>query len=86
MPKKYSMKKVMNSKGQPRSGCDGRIMAKFLITTIQANFCCLLQASLGIGTELLLLKILPLSYHHSHFWTTTFDVIYADNCLLNLIS
>jgi len=33
--KKDSMKKVVKSK--PRSGCDGRIMAKFLLTTIQVN-------------------------------------------------
>ena len=41
-------------------------MAKILITTI-----------LGIGTQnspkMLLLKFLPLSDHHNHFWAATFD-------------
>jgi len=46
--KKTAWKKWWNQRWQPRSGCDGRIRAKFLITTIQ---CCLLQAP-----ELLLLK------------------------------
>ena len=54
---------------QPRSGCGGLIMAKFLITTIQANLCRRFTNS----SELLLLKILPLSDHHSHFWAATFD-------------
>ena len=52
----------------------GLIMAIFLIATIQANLCCLLQ--LGIRTKIYLncvLKILPLSDHHSHFWAATFD-------------
>jgi len=50
-------------------------MAKFLITTIQVNLCCLLHVSLGFGTKftLLLLKILPLAYHHSHFLAATLD-------------
>jgi len=43
-------------------------MAKFLTTTIQVNLCCLLNVSLGFSPELSLLKILPLAYHHSHFW------------------
>ena len=44
-------------------------MAKFLITTIQANLCRRFTNS----PELLLLKILPLSDHHSYFWAATFD-------------
>ena len=34
---KTAWKKLWNQRWQPRSGCDGRIMAKFLITTIQVN-------------------------------------------------
>ena len=49
--KTTAWKKLWNQRWRPRSGCDGRIMAKFLMTTIQANLCCLLQASLGIGTK-----------------------------------
>jgi len=44
-------------------------MAKFLIKTIQANLC----RQFTNSPELLLLKILPLSDHHSHFWAVTFD-------------
>jgi len=36
--KKSSMKKLQNQRWQPRSGCGGLIMAKFLITTFQVNF------------------------------------------------
>jgi len=55
---------------------DGRIMAKFLITTIQANLCCLLQASLGIGNKFtwiviknfaIILPSQPLLSHHLWF-------------------
>ena len=35
--KKRAWKKLWNPKWWPRSGCDGRIMAIFLITTIQVN-------------------------------------------------
>ena len=34
---KNSMKKLWNQRWQPTSGCDGRVMAKCLITTIQVN-------------------------------------------------
>jgi len=37
-PKKAIVKKMGNQRWQPRNGCDGRLMAKFLITTIQVNF------------------------------------------------
>ena len=42
MQKKAAWKKLWNQRWRPRSGCGGLIMAKFLITTIQANLCCLL--------------------------------------------
>ena len=70
--KKAAWKKLWNQRWKLRSSCGGLIMAKFLITTIQANF-----GPVGGGytnsPELLLLKILPLSDHHSHFWAATFD-------------
>ena len=52
---------------RPRNGCDGRIIVKILITTIQANLCCLLHVSLPNSPELLLLKFLLLTYHHIFF-------------------
>jgi len=50
-PKKAIVKKMWNPRWWPRNGCDGRLMTKFLITTIQVNFCCLLHVSLGFGTK-----------------------------------
>ena len=32
------MKKMRNPRWRPRNGCDGRLMVKILITTIQVNF------------------------------------------------
>ena len=52
---------------RPRSGCDGRIIAKVLIIKIR-QICA--PSNLP---EFLLLKLLPLSYHHSHFWAATLD-------------
>ena len=46
-----------------------RLMVKILIMEIQVNFVPAAQNSL----ELLLLKFLPLTYHHSHFLAATFD-------------
>ena len=54
---------------RPRNGCDGRLMVKILITTIQVNFC---AASQNLP-KLSLLKFLPLTYHHSHFLAATLD-------------
>ena len=71
------MKKLWNQRWRPRSGCGGRIMKKtFLITIIQANLCCWFTNS----PELLLLKILPLSDHHSHFWAAIFDFTTVSCC------
>ena len=42
-PKKARMKKDVKSKVAARNGCDGRLMAKILITTIQVNLHCLLH-------------------------------------------
>jgi len=38
MQKRGSMKKVVNQRWGPRSGCGGLIIAKILIATIQVNF------------------------------------------------
>jgi len=50
-PKKTIVKKMWNPRWQPRNGCDGRLIGKILLTTIQANFCCLLHVSLQFGTK-----------------------------------
>ena len=44
--------KMPSIKKLPRNGCDGRLMAQILIAIIQVNLCCLLPASLGLGTKL----------------------------------
>ena len=62
-------KKMWNPRWRPRNGCDGRLMVKILITTIQVNFC---AASQNLP-KLSLLKFLPLTYHHSHFLAATLD-------------
>jgi len=65
------MKKLLNQRWQPTSGCGGLIITKFLIGKF------LLPPPTGNhhqnSPELLLLKILPLSDHHSHLWASTFD-------------
>jgi len=48
--KKRQHEKLGNQRWWPRSGCSGLIMVKFLVTTIEANLCCLLQ--LGISTKI----------------------------------
>ena len=58
---------MWNLKWHPRNGCKGRLKAKFLITTIQLNLCCLLHISLRFGTKftwIVIIRILPLAYHH----------------------
>ena len=37
-PKKAMVKKDVKSKVAAKNGCDGRLMVKILITTIQVNF------------------------------------------------
>ena len=36
-PEKAIVKKMGNQRWQPRNGCDGRLIARILITTIQVN-------------------------------------------------
>ena len=81
--KMASMKKVVKYRWRPRNGCDGRSVTKILITTIQVSLCCLIPASLGIGTKftwIVVIKILvtdlpsqPFLGHHLCF--TTFFII-----------
>ena len=71
-------KKMWNLRWQPRIGCDGRLIAKILMTTIKVNLCCLLHISLGLGTKftwiIIIKKIaINLQNHHSHFLATTLD-------------
>ena len=47
-------------------------MVKILIMTIQVNFVPIDQAAPN-SPELLLLKFLPLTYHHSHYLAATLD-------------
>ena len=57
------VKKDVNQRWWPRNVCNGRLMAKILITTIQVN---LVPNPSGGGStnspELALLKFLPLTY------------------------
>jgi len=43
--------KNVKSKVAAKNDCDRRLIAKILISTIQANLCCLLHVSLGFGTK-----------------------------------
>ena len=56
--KKDSMKKLWNQRWWPRSGCDGRIMTKFLIATIQMSLVPISSETWRRQHKLLLLKIL----------------------------
>ena len=70
-PKKAIVKKDMKSKVAAKNGCDGRLIAKILMTTIQLNLCCLYMFhydSVPNPNELSLLKFLLLAYHHSLSW------------------
>jgi len=53
------------------AACDGRLIAKILITKIQVNLVPNLSETSRGNTnsaELALLKLLLLAYHHSHSW------------------
>jgi len=70
-PKKAIVKKDVKSKVAAKNGCDGRLIAKSLITTIQVNLVPN-RSETGRGntnsTKLALLKCLLLAYHHNHSW------------------
>jgi len=63
------VKKDVKSKVAAKNGCDGRPIAKILITTTQVNLVPNHSETWRGNTnsaELALLKILLLAYHHSH--------------------
>jgi len=65
------VKKDVKSKVVAKNGCDGRLIAKILIMTIQADLAANRSETWRSNTnsaELSLLKFLLLAYHHSHFW------------------
>jgi len=64
-------KKMWNPNWRPRNGCDCRFKAKILIMTIHAAFSMLYYNSAHKFTWIVIIKILPLAYHHSHFLATT---------------
>jgi len=76
-PRRPLWKKMWNPRWWPRNGCDrSRLIAKNLIITIQAIWCWILvKRGEGITNlpELLLLKFLLLTYHHSHFLAATLN-------------
>jgi len=91
-PKQASCKKSVHpQKGHSEKRCeiqgDGRLMAKFLITTIQVNLCCLIHVSPPNSPELSLLKILPsalgchigfhIFFHNGLFWAAHFFYSWA---------
>jgi len=54
----------VNPRWRSRNGCDGRLIAKNLIVTIQVNLCCLLHVSVWLGTKftwIVAIKILAIS-------------------------
>jgi len=62
---------MWNPRWRPRNGCGGRLIAKILLTIIQANL--LVKRGVGNLPELSLLKFLLLTYHHNHFLAATLD-------------
>jgi len=64
------VKKDVKSKVAAKNGCDGMLIAKILIMTIQVNL--VLNHSEtwrgNTNSAKLLLKFLLLAYHHSHSW------------------
>jgi len=70
------VKKDVKSKVAAKNCCDGRLIAKILITTIQLNLCCLFTFHYDLAPnspEFLLLKFLLLAYHQSHSWPPPWD-------------
>jgi len=54
--------------GGQKNGCDGSLMAKILIMTIQVNIC----ISLCLSTKLTSIVNFSLTYHHSYFLAAIF--------------
>jgi len=73
--KKAIVKKDVNPRWRPRNGCDGTLIPKILITTIQicVAFSMFHYDLAPNSPELSSLKFLLLAYHHSHFLAATLD-------------
>jgi len=69
------MKKVVKSKVAAQKWLRWSDNGKIFINNNSSEFWCRFPVGGGNtnSPELLLLKSLPLSDHHSHFWATTFD-------------
>jgi len=78
-PKRPLWKKMWNPRWQSRNGCDGRLMTKILITTIQVNLVPNPSETrqkftwIVVIKNFVIIKILSLAYHHSHFLAATLD-------------
>jgi len=71
-PKKAILKKDV--KWWPRNGCDGRLMVKFLIATIQVNLPLNPSETWRRQhkfTWIVIIKKFTISHHHSYFLATT---------------
>ena len=80
-PKKAIGKKDVKSKVAAKNGCDGRLIAKILITTIQLNLCCLSTFHYDSAPNPLELSSKNFCYqptitailgHHTSFFTMAF--------------
>ena len=70
-PQEGHCEKNVKSKVAAKNGCDGRLIAKILITTIQVDLVPNRTETWRGNTnsaELSLLKVLLLAYHYSHSW------------------
>jgi len=70
-PQEGPCEKDVESKVAAKNGCDGRLIAKILIMTIQVNLVPNYSETWRGNTnsaELSLLKFLLLACHHSHSW------------------
>jgi len=75
--------KKVKSKVVAKNGCNGRLIAKILISTIQVNLCCLSMFHYDLtpnSPELLLLKFFAISLPSQPFLAATF--IFFHNGLL----
>jgi len=81
--KKGSMKKVVKSKVAAQKWLWWSDNGKIFNSNNSSEFWCRFPAGGGNtnSPELLLLKILPLSDHHSHCWAATFDFTTFSCCL-----
>jgi len=69
-------KKMWNLRWWPRNGCDGKLIAKILITTIQVNLMLnLIWRRQHKFTWIVIIKIFAINllYHHSRFLAATLD-------------